>query len=323
MSLHVRPFHPSDADEWDAFCEAAQQATFLHSRRFLSYHGERFIDQSLIIQEDTRWVGVFPAALHLSDHSCIVSHPGITYGGVLHQGGLRGERMIAALDAVRLHYAAQGRQTLVYKAVPTFYHQSPAQDDLYALFRLGARRIRCDLSSTIDLQHRQPLIKGRKWGFKKAQKSGVCVSEGNQYLSDMWNILAENLSKKYNTVPAHSLEELTLLAVRFPLNIRCVCGVLDGAVVAGVVLFATPTVFHTQYIAASDVGHDVCALDVVIEHCINAGVADQKRWFDFGINNEQAGMILNEGLYRFKNGFGGGGYVHEFYELSLGEHHAT
>ena len=39
--------------------------------------------------------------------------------------------------------------------------------------------------------------------------------------------------------------------------------------------------------------------------------------FDFGISTEAEGMILNEGLYRFKSEFGGGGVVHEFYEMRL------
>ena len=59
MSLSVRPYQPDDADAWDGFCEGALQSTLLHTRRFLSYHGDRFADRSLIIEEAGKWIGSF------------------------------------------------------------------------------------------------------------------------------------------------------------------------------------------------------------------------------------------------------------------------
>lgn len=317
MNLGLRSFEPSDAEEWDTFCEATHQATFLHTRRFLGYHGDRFQDQSLILEEDGRWVGLFPAALHPNDALCVVSHPGITYGGLLHSGGLRGEQMIMALSAIQRHYAALGYAKLNYKVVPSFYHQAPTQDDLYALFRLGASRTRCDLSSTIDLLRRLRVSERRRRSLKKALKMGVQVCEGQEYLPALWQVVADNLARKHETSPVHSLAEMSLLIDRFPENIRCVCGLLNDVVVAGVLLFSTPLVDHAQYIASSESGYETSALDAVFEHCIVSATTVGKRWFDFGISTENAGMLLNDSLYRFKSEFGGGGFVHEFYELDL------
>lgn len=317
MSLNVRPYSPNYADAWDDFCKDSLQATLLHTRRFLSYHGDRFADRSLIIEEDGRWVGLLPAALSPSDGTLVVSHPGLTYGGVIHQGVLRGERMIEAITGLKQHYASLGLTKLLYKAVPTFYHQAPAQDDLYALFRSGAQRTRCDLSSTIDLQHRLPVSERRRRSLKKAIKAGVSIIEGNQHFSALWDVLADNLANKHGVTPVHAVEEITLLAGRFPGNIRCICARLNEDIVAGVVLFVTPTTFHAQYIASSDKGYEVLALDAIFEHCIGVAIQENKHWFDFGISNENQGKVLNDGLYRFKSEFGGGGTVHEFYELDL------
>ena len=77
-------------------------------------------------------------------------------------------------------------------------------------------------------------------------------------------------------------------------------------------------VSHSQYIASSDTGHAVNALDMVFEYCIDESTSLGKRYFDFGISNENGGKVLNEGLYTFKSEFGAGGVVHEFYELDLG-----
>jgi len=212
-------------------------------------------------------------------------------------------------------YANLGFRGLVYKVTPSFYHRSPAQDDLYALFRLEASQIRCDLSSTIDLENRLPLIKGRRWGIKKALKSGVTIVEGSQYLENFWKILTNNLSEKHEALPVHSLREIEGLIERFPEEILCVCAQHNGAVVAGVILFLTHNAFHTQYIASNAAGREVSAVDAVIEYSISLGIQAKKRWFDFGISNENNGLILNDSLYTYKNGFGGGGYTHDFYQL--------
>jgi len=325
MTLVVRPFEPGDAERWDTFCEGAFAATLLHTRRFLSYHGDRFADRSLVIEEDGRWLGVLPAALHPADAGLVVSHPGITYGGVLHTGALRGERMLEALAAVRAHYAGGGARQLLYKAVPVFYHRAPAADDLYALFRLGAVRTRCDLSATIDLAHRLPVSERRRRSLKKAHKAGLTVRSNPADLPGLWAVLTENLASKHGVAPVHSIAEMQLLMERFPRNIELVCavhGAEAGAeagveILAGVVQFLTEGVAHAQYIAASAAGYQVNALDAVFEHCIAAATTAGRRWFDFGISTEEGGMQLNASLYQFKTEFGGGGTVHEFYQLDL------
>ena len=195
--------------------------------------------------------------------------------------------------------------------------RSPAQDDLYALFRLGARRIRCDISSTIDLQNRCSLSQRRKRGLKKAIKTGIKIIEGTCHLAALWEVLTDNLASKHNVQPVHNLAEIKLLAERFPENIQCICGVLDNRVIAGIVLFNTPITSHAQYIASSKHGYEISALDALFEYCINTALTENKRWFDFGISTEQGGLLLNEGLYAFKTEFGGGGTVHEFFELDL------
>lgn len=132
-------------------------------------------------------------------------------------------------------------------------------------------------------------------------------------------VVSENLSHKHGVSPVHSLCEMELLVKRFPSQIRCICGLVDNVVVAGVLLFSTPTAFHSQYIASSKIGYEVSGLDAVFEFCIELAKREGKRWFDFGISTECGGNILNEGLYEFKSEFGGGGSIHEFFEIHLSE----
>ena len=316
QSLCVTPFIGHQAAEWDHMVEQSFQGTLLHTRRFLSYHGDRFDDQSLVITRNGQWLGLLPAARHPAEPGLVVSHPGSTYGGIVHGGDLQGHTMLAALRGIADFYRDQGFSCLSYKAVPGFYHRTPAQDDVYALFQLGAKRSRCDLSSTIDLAHRRRPSERRRRSLKKAQKAGLRLVQGASWLTPLWPVVTENLRREHGAVPVHSVEEINDLAHRFPHAIQCLCACLGDQVVAGIVLFITPTCHHAQYIASSLEGYAVQALDLVFDHAIQQA-APPVRWFDFGISTEQAGLFLNDGLYRFKSEFGGGGFVHEFYELDL------
>src|SRR6266702_4194990 len=122
----VRTYGPEDACGWENLVARSCNGTFLHTRRFISYHGDRFRDRSLVLENRRgRVVGVFPGAEAPADPETIISHPGLTYGGVVHDGSVRGASMIGALDAIASHYRSLGYRRLRYKAVPSIYHAPP------------------------------------------------------------------------------------------------------------------------------------------------------------------------------------------------------
>jgi CelD/BcsL family acetyltransferase involved in cellulose biosynthesis len=315
--MRARFYGESDASAWDHFCAESYGATFLHKRHFLSYHGTRFADRSIVLEEGGRWVGVIPAARSPDRDDTVVSHPGSSYGGVVHRGHLRGEPMIEAFVEVRRLLSTEGTRYLQYKAVPSIYHRAPAQDDLYALHRLGARRYRCDLSTCIDLQSPLPVAARRRRALRKSERAGVTIVDGRVHAPNLWLVLEDNLMRKHGVRPTHSIEDIMLLADRFPKEIEFVVAKSDGDVVAGVTLFRGGPAVHAQYIASSELGYELSALDAVFDHCIRRAAEQGSRYFDFGISTESQGFVLNESLYRFKSEFGGSGVVHEFYELSL------
>jgi lipid II:glycine glycyltransferase (peptidoglycan interpeptide bridge formation enzyme) len=167
------------------------------------------------------------------------------------------------------------------------------------------------------LENRQEPSSRRKRGFKKALKQGLEIRDGAPFIDEIWRVLAANLDKKHGVKPVHSSGEISYLQSLFPENIKFVAGLLNAQVVAGVTLFVTPTVMHAQYIASSETGYEVCALDALLEHCVEKAKELGVRFFDFGVSTEEEGRYLNQGLNQFKLEFGGGGVVHEFYELSL------
>lgn len=315
--MKVLKFNSQDSIQWDSFCNASYHSTFLHTRRFISYHKDKFKDHSVIIESDGKWLGLFPAAEDSVDASSIISHPGITYGGVIHHGALRGQSMIDALILLKDYYVKNNYEKLIYKKIPHIYHQAPSCDDTYALFVLKAKLIRCDLSSAIDNNFRLKTSDRRKRAYKKSINNGIVIQNDLSLLPNFWNVLEDNLRVKYNKKPVHNLDEILLISTLFPDNIKCICAIHENKIIAGVLLFISSAVFHSQYIASNEIGHNLSALDAVFEYCIDLSKLHNKRWFDFGISNENSGLHLNSGLYTYKSEFGAGGIPHEFYQIDL------
>ncbi len=317
----VRSYEPGLAGTWDGLIERSVNGTMLHTRRFISYHGDRFRDLSLVLEDHRgKVVGVFPAAEDPSDPELVISHPGLTYGGLVHDGSIHGAAMIGALEEIADRYRSLGCRRLRYKAVPAIYHAAPADDDLYALFRLGARRYRCDLSAAIDLSHRGRVSQLRVRSRKRGEAAGVSADQGWGEIASFWRILECHLDSRYGVSPVHSLEEIELLHDRFPDEIVLIAGKRGDVLLGGAVLFVTGPVLHMQYTATTEEGRAKFVTDLVMERAIDLALQLGSRFFDFGISTGDQGWSLNQGLYQFKVSFGAGGVAYDHYELDLHWH---
>ena len=317
MQISILPYTHELSAVWDTFCEAANNATFLHTRQFLSHHGSRFEDASLLVMKEDQIVGVMPAARDPSDSMAVCSHPGLTYGGLVASQWLTGERSLMALEAIAEYFKNAGYARLLYKVVPHIYHRRPAQDDVYALYRMGARRYRTDLAAVIDLADRAAVSSRRIRALNKAKQSGILIKKGNRYVTKFWHVLTDNLANQHNVRPVHSQEEIIALMETMPNSISLCVGLDLDEIVAGVVLFDFLRVRHCQYIGASEICRRKAELDAVLDYCIQEATQRGLRFFSFGISTEAQGTVLNSGLHTYKTEFGASGIVHDFYEFSL------
>lgn len=312
VSMRIERYHPELAREWNAFAAASRNATFLLDRGYMDYHQDRFHDHSLVLRdEDRRIVALLPANEHAGH---LYSHAGLTYGGLVVDGRSGAADVLDMFGAIRAHLAGHGLDGLHYKTIPWIYHRQPAEDDRYALFRLGARLVRRDVLTVVPRLERLPYQERRRRGIKAARKAGVSVQESDDY-AGFWQVLSDNLEARHGVSPVHSLEEIRQLHARFPQAIRLFTATLDGTVVAGVVVYESDRVAHVQYISADEAGRRVRALDLLFDVLLTHAYRD-KPYFDFGISNEQSGQVLNIGLVEQKEGFGGRSVVHDYYELS-------
>jgi hypothetical protein len=296
---------------WDEIVLKSKNGNFLHQRDYMDYHAHRFDEQSVIVSKQGKVIAVFPSN-RVGDK--IVSHGGLTYGGLIYGNNLHAAVVLEILAEISKFYRQINIQTILYKAIPHLFHKYPAEEDLYALHRLGARICRRDLSSAIRLDSRMKLSDSRKCTIRKSAKFGVEIREGI-FFSDFHNLLTQVIAK-FGSEPVHTLNELVLLNSRFPSNIRLFGAFKGEKLLAGATIYDFGHVAHTQYLASSDEGKEIGAMDFLLARLIE-NTFFSRQYFSFGISTEQDGLYLNEGLIFQKEGFGARGVVHDFYEWDL------
>lgn len=311
--MRVERFTDAARGLWDDFVRESRTGTFLFLRDYMEYHQDRFEDHSLIFRgERDRPVALLPACRR---GEVLESHGGLTYGGVVSSPAMTAEGMLDVFDALLEHLREESFSLLRYRAVPHIYHRVPAEEDLYALTRNGARVVRRATLSVVDVRHSVKAQDRRGRGARKARMGGLVCRESDD-LEAYWALLSAVLFETYGARPVHSLEEITLLRRRLPDNIR-LFGVFQGPeMVAGVLVYESPSVARAQYIAASETGKRLAALDLLFDFLLREIYPD-KAYFDFGTSESADGRGLNRGVLEYKESLGARTVVQDTYELPV------
>lgn len=279
----------------------------------MEYHQARFDDNSLLVFKNEKLIAVFPAT---KKNNVLNSHQGLSYGGLIFQKKISFKDALQSFKELLNFASYEGFKTINLKLVPKIYHDYPSDEIDYFLFLVNAKLMRRDVTSAIESSNPIKIQSNRIEGKKKAEKQGLTIKEKTCF-EGFWNkILIPNLEEKHQAKPVHSLEEIELLHSRFPENIRQFNVYKDDEVVAGTTIFETNQVAHVQYISANYDKQKLGSLDFLFEYLINSVFKD-KKYFDFGISNENQGKNVNQGLLFWKEGFGARSIVHDFYEIDL------
>lgn len=311
--ISIKRYTPANHDEWNSFVKNAKNFSFLHLREYMDYHRDRFTDFSLMAYHDETLVAVLPAC---SVEDKIYSHLGLTYGGwIMPLKSFRASTMLDVMRASISFLQDAGFSELYYRPMPHIYHRYPAEEDIYALFRCGAEIDFVNIASAIDL--RQPICfnNSSRNALNKAKRNQVIVAESDNF-AEFWTVLNERLKSKYNANPVHSISEIQQLKGLFPNNIRLITATLSGELLAGVVLFASDTVIHAQYIASTPLGRKTKVMPLLVEFATSIA-NENHRYFDLGTSNEQHGLVLNDSLNEQKNLLGGRGIAYYGYKINL------
>lgn len=317
--IDLLPYDAPLAGAWDALVRRSRNGTFLLERGFMDYHSSRFRDCSLLLLRNGAPAAVF-AANYDERSATVVAHQGLTYGGLTLGDEVGGAEALQMQTLVCDHYRERlGARTLIVKPVPSLYHRYPCEEPLYALFRIGGQLVGRGLSTALPLG--EPIAPSvmRRRCLRKAQRAGVDVRETStpQGVAAFWPVLHDCLATRHGVAPVHTAEEMALLMSRFPRSIRLFMAFSpEGEALAGAWAFLCGRVLHTQYLATSEAGRRVGALDAIVHHLMT-GDTPGAHWLDFGISTERQGQRLNEGLIHQKEGFGGRGICYDTYRIDL------
>lgn len=311
--MTIKRYEKSLQNNWNNFLVNAKNYHFFFHRSYLAYHGDRFEDFSLLIyNEKDKLVALLPANI---DGDILYSHQGLTFGGFIVNDGMKTETMLEIFEVVKTFLKKEGIKKVIYKPIPYIHHMKPTEEDLYALFIQNASLIQRDIAAAIYQDKPIKYSNGRKWSLKKAKKEGFTIHESRDF-ARFWELLEEILKQQHTAKPVHTADEMAHLAELFPNNIKLYLVEKEDKLVAGGVAFDNPEISHLQYVANSNEGRQIGALDFLIDHLIQ-NVYKEKKYFDFGNSNEDNGRYLNKGLMDQKERFGASAVAFDRYEWVL------
>lgn len=309
----IRRYTKADEEQWNGYAEKAKNATFLFDRSYMNYHEDRFNDYSLMFYKDEKLYAMLPA--HRVDDT-LYSHFGLTYGGLIMYQQVRTADILVLFEELNQHLRNHGFKQVVYRPTPSIYHLIPAEEDLYALFKVcNAQLVARSISSVIDLTRPLKWSENRRRGVKQCMKNGIEIKLSNDFAA-FWKVLDDNLMNKYGAKPVHSLQEIELLHQRFPHYIQLYVACKDNMVLGGTVLYLTPNVVHTQYISASPEGKQLRVIDGLFHFLLHQSWEEQQ-YFDFGTSTLQDGHLLNASLIHQKEGFGSRAICYDTYQWDI------
>ena len=280
----------------------------------MEYHQDRFEDFSLLVFDDSeQLIALLPAN---RQEDTLFSHQGLTYGGIILQEKTKLSDCIFIAMSIFEFLKTCGCNKMIFKEVPAIYHKMPSDELRYLMFLMRGNLIRRDVLSVLDMTSSFSFSRDRKNGIKRGIKNNLVVREEANFESFWTEILIPNLAEKHQAKPVHSLEEMQYLHSKFPKNIRQFNVYQNDTIVAGTTIFESNLVAHSQYISGNSDKNELGSLDFLHDYLIS-NVFKNKKYFDFGISNENHGKNINKGLLYWKESFGAKSITQDFYELEI------
>ncbi|MEA1912786.1 MAG: GNAT family N-acetyltransferase [candidate division WOR-3 bacterium] len=315
MSTHIKEFSPNDSPKWDEFVRTSWNGTIFHTRRFLSYHPlTKFNDKSLVVQENKKWLAVFPAAYK---SGVITSHPGASYGGFVLQGPLSIKKTHDIVDSL-INYLKEIKIKKVEMTLPPMIYQTiPCNYLSFVLQRENFTYKKRELSAYIPTSKKPFTLykQEARTATRKAKREGVTVREGGSF-KDFYEILKNNLAMRHNTTPTHTLDELLGLKELFPKRIRLFSAFYKNQQIAGTVLFeANKKVVLAFYISHNQKYQHLRPVNLLFYEVLKWAYRNHYKFLDLGTFT--LNMEPNFGLGRFKESLGAQGIFRDYLELTL------
>lgn len=315
VELEVVKYENHFRDKWDDFVmRQSMNGTFLQTRNFLEYHGDRFKDASLLIYKGSDTiVAVVPACETAEENRKIFyAHCGSTFGGiVIAENFYNIEHVDAVMEVFEDYIRRQGYDEARIKCTGDIFSKRNNNLLYYFMFQKGYQAYD-EISFYIDFECYKEDIPSnftysRRRGYKNSLKNNLEFRKltADSEIKEFHGILCNNL-QKFGAEPVHSLEELMEFKERRLKEVVEFYGVFLGEkMVAGSMVFLFGNqVFHTQYLAADQECLALFPMNFMDANLIMTARERKFRYLSFGISTEEHGKVLNKNLAEFKEGFG-------------------
>jgi CelD/BcsL family acetyltransferase involved in cellulose biosynthesis len=316
--IELRPFD-GDPASWNAFVASSNNGTLFHRLDFLAYHGSRFTNEAhhLAWTKGGSLQAVMPLGIFRAGGRTIARSPfGASYGGIVVPRTLSLARARELVDSLLAYLRARGVAALSWVPSPGFYCEQHNDYVEFFLLKAGARVVGHELTSYAAVcdetarDFRHAAVKG----VRKARESGVTVAESRD-VDSFWDILAANRAK-FDATPTHSRDEIEWLLTRLPDDVKLFLASVDGAPVAGSLVFRlNPRVIMDFYWAHRDEWQHVRPVSLLVHEILGWARASGVSWFDFGTQTIDLEPV--EGSTRFKETFGALGVFRRKWEIDL------
>lgn len=324
MSISIQIFNQNKNEDWNSFVDKSINGNFMHKRDFYDSNPKNSTDDlSFFFVKKNKIIAILGGVLYEQNNILIFhSHLRSTYGGfIINQqvGVLESIQMVDLL--IEELKKLRVNKVIIRNPFRIFY--SKISDEIeYALwyheFTIQSRELEIYVDLKLPLDSiRNDYDNGTKYNIKKALKSVVVEKSSLDLLPSFWEILETNLALKFNKKPVHNLNEIQTLISNTGDNIHFFGAYIDNKLVAGCLIFKINNLaLHAQYIAQDDNYQEFRPINAVLDYIIQWGKENGFSYFNLGTANE-GGKIINEGLFHFKESFGGRGVLRETHHLIL------
>ena len=300
---------------------------FINSLNYLSYHGKRFKEDSIVIRDKGSHVikGVFLATAAADNPTTIVSHQGTTFAGPIYN--LKDSyQTVNYVIRLMLSYYEEKYHNICIHVTPNYYAGQASGILDYVLLQNGYSYGMTALANIIRIENinsEEQLLEmyetKRRNQVRKVLKSNEFVFRQVESISrDVWERMANNLQERHHVHPTHTYEEINSLQVKLPgfivpYEVRHV----SGEYAAFGLIYKFKNVFHTQYLDMNYTYAADCPNLLLVHRLLMEARKEKFPVFSFGTSTENAGKYLNEGLWAYKSGYGGGSIILPVYSKIL------
>jgi hypothetical protein len=310
MELQIQLYTIENKNEWDNFIiNHSKNGTLFHQQQFLGYHPkEKFNDYSLIVKKENQIIALIPGVLILDNNNKrFVSHPGSSAGGIIFEKYATTKYEISVLDLFITHLKNEGCESIELRLGESIFNFPDNSNIEYLLWHHDFKLTTKELSTCLPLYKDESYWKE----FSKIRQNKHIdnpIKEGFYFenindISKSYEVIAKNLSEKFNKKPTHTLAELLDLKSKYPNDIDFLCVIKDEKVHATIVVFRlNAEAVHSFYIA-QDYDQKSELLPFLFTSAFKYYKALGFKWFNFGISSRS--KWIKWGIHEFKEKIGG------------------